>query len=394
MLGSLALILLCGLLFGSLFKKIKLPSLVGMLLTGIILGPHVLNLLDPTIILIGPDLRQIALIIILTKAGLSLDLEDLKSVGGPAILMSFIPAIFEMTATIIFAPILFKISYLDAALLGAVIASASPAVIIPRMLKLIEEGYGTDKKIPQMILASDSIDDVFNITIFTLLIGIQTGQNNGSFVLLSVPISMILGIVIGILSGFLLSDLFKKIHIRDSNKVIILLGIGFMFIYLENILSNIVPFSGLLAIMVNGIIILKQRPLVAKRLTLKFTKLWTAAEIILFVLIGALVDINYASKYLLLSITLLVIILIIRGIGILICLIKTDFNKKERTFTALSGIPKATVQAAIGAIPLTLGLSSGELILSVAVIAILFTAPLGALIIDSTYKKLLNHNII
>lgn len=390
MIQSLGLILISGLLLGSLFKKLKLPSLIGMILAGIIIGPFVLNLLDENILLISADLREVALIIILTRAGLSLDLNDLKEIGRPGVLMSFLPAIFEMTATIIFAPLLLNISYIDAALLGAVIASASPAVIVPRMIKLMDEKVGTDKKIPQMILAGDSIDDVFNIVIFTMLLGFQTG--NGSSIglqLLAIPSSIIFGILLGIISGIILSKIFNKFKISNNIKVITLIGVAFIFIGIENLVSDYITISGLLAVMVNGIVIFKKEPEAAKEMSKSFQSLWSGAQILLFVLIGAAVNINFASNYLLETLLLLIIILIIRAIGIFVCLIGTNLNKKEKVFCMISGIPKATVQAAIGGIPLMYGLPSGELILSVAVITILFTAPLGAFMIDYSYPKLL-----
>lgn len=389
MLTSLALILLCGLLLGSLFQKFKLPSLIGMLITGILLGPSVLNILSPEILLISPDLREIALVIILTRAGLSLDLSDLKKVGRPAILMSFIPACFEMLGTIFIAPKLLNISLLDAALLAAVVASASPAVIVPRMLKLMETGYGAQKKIPQMILAGDSVDDIFNIVVFTSLLSVSNGENVSFVQFATIPISIFTGIIAGIGIGFLITYLFKKIHIRDSGKVIVVLGISFLLVSLEDFLENRIPFSGLLTVMVIGIVLLKKIEPVAHRLSTKFSKLWVGAEILLFVLVGASVNISYASKAGIQTILLLILVLLIRGIGILICLIRTNLNWKERLFCVFTGIPKATVQAAIGGIPLAMGLVSGELILSVAVIAILFTAPLGAFILDNSYKKLL-----
>ncbi|VEU80574.1 cation:proton antiporter [Haploplasma axanthum] len=389
MIQSLGLIFLCGLLLGSLFKKLKLPSLIGMLISGIVIGPYVLNLLDDSILLIGPDLRELALIIILTRAGLSLDIEDLKVIGRPAVLMSFVPALFEIAATIIFAPLLLNITYMEAALLGAVIASASPAVIVPRMIKLMDEGYGTNRRIPQMILAGDSVDDVFNIVIFTMLLSFHTTGTTNALQLASVPISIILGVIVGIVSGFILSIVFNKIHMHDSYKVIMVLGIAFLMVSLEKVLEGLVPISGLLAVMVQGIVIFKKQKVVADRLSAKFNKLWTGAEIILFVMVGATVNIGFATNYLWQSILLLIIIISIRAIGILATLIETNLNGKERFFCTLTGIPKATVQAAIGGIPLAMGLQSGNVILSVAVIAILVTAPLGALLIDSTYKKTL-----
>lgn len=393
MLVSIGLIFIVGLLLGSLFRKIKLPSLIGYLITGIILGPFVLNIIDDSILLIGPDLRQIALVIILTRAGLSLDLNDLKKIGRPGLLLCFLPAIFEISATIIVAPLLLNISYLDAALLGSVIASASPAVVVPRMTKLIDEKVGTNKLIPQMVLAGDSVDDVFNIVIFTMLISFQTGNNSSiGLQLLSIPSSVVLGILLGLVSGYLVSLLFNKIKMNTTIQVIIVLSVGFLFIALENMLVDIVSISGLLGVMVNGIILLKKSPNIARNMSNMLSKIWIGAEVMLFVLIGMVVNINFASNYLWQSIILLIIVLSIRGLGILISLIGTNLNRKEKLFTVITGIPKATVQAAIGGIPLMLGLPSGELILSVAVITILFTAPLGAFLIDVSYPRLLEVN--
>lgn len=393
MLVSIGLIFIVGLLLGSLFRKIKLPSLIGYLITGIILGPFVLNIIDDSILLIGPDLRQIALVIILTRAGLSLDLNDLKKIGRPGLLLCFLPAIFEISATIIVAPLLLNISYLDAALLGSVIASASPAVVVPRMTKLIDEKVGTNKLIPQMVLAGDSVDDIFNIVIFTMLISFQTGNNSSIGIqLLSIPSSVVLGILLGLVSGYLVSLLFNKIKMNTTIQVIIVLSVGFLFIALENMLVDIVSISGLLGVMVIGIILLKKSPNIARNMSNMLSKIWIGAEVMLFVLIGMVVNINFASNYLWQSIILLIIVLSIRGLGILISLIGTNLNRKEKLFTVITGIPKATVQAAIGGIPLMLGLPSGELILSVAVITILFTAPLGAFLIDVSYPRLLEVN--
>lgn len=399
MLTSLALIFLCGLLLGSIFKKLRLPSLIGMLIVGIVLGPYVLNLLDDSILSISADLRELALIIILTRAGLSLDLEDLKKIGRPAVLMSFIPACFEMLGTILIAPKLFSISLLDGALLAAVVASASPAVIVPRMLKLMDTGYGTNKSIPQLILAGDSVDDIFNIVVFTSLLGLTLNKGAGNISLqqasisplrfLEIPVSIFLGILIGILVGYLLSQLFKRMHIRDSAKVIILLSAAFLLVGLEKLITGIIPFSGLLSVMTSGVILLRNLPAVASRISVKFSKLWVGAEVMLFVLVGASVNIHYAANAGIKAIGMLIAVLLFRAVGILLCLIKTKLTWKERLFCTFTGIPKATVQAAIGAIPLSMGLPSGEIILAVAVLSILFTAPLGAFIIDSTYKKLL-----
>lgn len=389
MLTSLAIIFLCGLLMGSIFRKLKLPSLIGMLITGIVLGPYALNLLDGSILSISADLRQLALIIILTRAGLSLDLDDLKKVGRPAVLMSFVPACFEMLGTILIAPKLLHISLLDAAILAAVVASASPAVIVPRMLNLMEEGYGTDKNIPQLVLAGDSVDDIFNIVVFTSLLGLTNGEAVSAMRFAEIPISIALGVAIGVLVGFLLMLCFKKIHLRDSAKVILILSIAFLLVALENKVENILPFSGLLAVMAAGVTILRNTPTVAKRISAKFSKLWVGAEILLFVLVGASVNIGYAASAGFYTILLLVAVLVIRAVGILLCLWRTNLNWKERLFCTCTGIPKATVQAAIGGIPLAMGLPSGEMILAVAVLAILCTAPLGAFVLDVSYKKLL-----
>jgi len=389
MLASLALIFLCGLILGSLFKKIGLPNLIGMLITGIILGPYVLNLLDDSILSISADLRELALIIILTRAGLSLDLEDLKKVGRPAMLMSFIPACFEMAGTIFISAKLFDLPLLDAAILAAVVASASPAVIVPRMIKLIETNYGTDKKIPQMILAGDSVDDMFNIVVFTSLTGLTNGKTVSVMRFAEIPLSIFIGIIFGMSVGFLLCILFKKFHMRDSAKVVILLSIAFLLVALEEFTKNFFPFSGLIAVMASGVMILKSYPVLANRISIKFSKLWVGAEILLFVLVGASVDIGYATTAGIKTVLLLICVLLMRAVGILICLIKTNLNRKERLFCTITGIPKATVQAAIGGIPLAMGLPNGGIILAVAVFSILFTAPLGAFLIDSTYKKLL-----
>ena len=372
-----------------LFKKFHMPGLIGMLLTGIVLGPHVLNLLDDSILAISPDLRQLALIIILTRAGLSLDLDDLKKIGRPAILMSFVPACFEMIGTVILAQVLLDLPLLDSAILAAVVASASPAVIVPRMLHLMDTGYGTDKKIPQMILAGDSVDDIFNIVVFTSLIGLARGQDLSAAPFAQVPISILLGILIGVVVGYLLYFLFKKVHMRDSIKVVFLLGVAFLLASSEEMLQGFISFSGLLAVMTIGLILLQKLPNAAKRLSAKYSKLWVGAEVLLFVLVGASVNIGYAASAGLKTILLLICVLIIRAVGILLCLIKTNLNLKERLFCTFTGIPKATVQAAIGAIPLAIGLPNGDIILAVAVVSILFTAPVGALIIDNTYKKLL-----
>ncbi|MFA9423008.1 MAG: cation:proton antiporter [Sedimentibacter sp.] len=391
MLTSLALIFLIGMGMGSIFKKLKLPSLLGMLITGVILGPHVLNLLDESILNISSDLRQLALIIILARAGLSLDIKDLIKVGRPAILMCFIPACFEILSMIILAPKLLGVSLIDAAIMGAVVGAVSPAVVVPKMLNLMENGYGTNKSIPQMILAGSSVDDVFVIVMFTSFIGLAQGEKISASSFFQIPLSIVLGLLGGIIIGLLLLSFFKKIHMRDSNKVIIVLSISFLLVAIEHQFKTSVPFSGLLAVMSMGIIIQKNNKELADRMSSKFSKLWVAAELILFVLVGAAVDINYAAKAGLSVVILLIGVLLFRMLGVYFCMIKTDLSFKERIFCMIAYTPKATVQAAIGSVPLAMGLGCGQIVLTVAVIAILITAPLGALGIDITYKKLLNH---
>lgn len=386
---SIALILLFGMFAGWVCKLIKLPSFLGMILVGIILGPYVFNLIDSSILNISQDLRKMALIIILARAGLSLDLKDLKKVGRSAILMCFVPALFEIIAMILIAPLFFDISILEAAIIGSVVAAVSPAVVVPKMIKLIEEGYGTEKGIPQMILAGTSVDDVFVIVLFTAFTGLMKGDKISVMSFINVPVSVILGMIIGILIGFILSKFFKKVHIRDSAKVIILLSISFLLVSLENVITFSINFSALISIMFMGIGLNKYRAEVSKRLSAKFNKLWVCAEIILFVLVGAIVDINYASKAGIRVVILILIILCFRMLGVFVCMIKTRLNIKERLFCMVAYIPKATVQAAIGGMPLAMGLECGNLVLSIAVIAILVSAPLGGFLIDFTYKKLL-----
>jgi len=393
MLFSISIITLTALLLSQLFIKLKLPGIIGMLLSGIILGPFVLDLIDPSILTLSADLRQIALIVILIRAGLSLDLEDLKKVGRPALLLSFIPASIEMVAVIIFAPLFFGISYLDAAIMGAIIAAVSPAVVVPRMIKLMESGYGKEKKIPQLIMAGASIDDVYVIVIFTSLIQVYQGSTVSLLTFLFIPISIILGVFLGILSGLVLSSFFKKFHMRDTLKVLIIFSIGFLFIVLEKTIYGFLPISGLVGIMALGGTILKKHMVLAKRLVGKFEKIWVIAEIMLFVLVGAAVDISVIANVGLFALLLIVISMVFRMFGVFISLIKTRLNQKEKLFVGISYAPKATVQAAIGAIPLSLGISSGNLILTVAVLAIIITAPFGAILMDKTYKKLLERSI-
>ncbi|BFL92010.1 sodium/hydrogen exchanger family protein [Clostridioides difficile P78] len=386
---SLALIFLLGMASGGIFKRIKLPNLLGMLLTGIILGPYVLNLIDNSILDISSDLRKIALIIILTRAGLSLDINDLKKVGRPAVLMCFIPATFEIIGMIVLAPKLLGVSILEAAVMGAVVGAVSPAIIVPKMLKLMEEGYGTEKSIPQMLLAGTSIDDIFVIVMFTVFTGLAQGNSISAISFLQIPVSIILGVIVGAVIGIYLAVFFKKVHMRDSAKGVLLLSISFLMISLETALEGIVPFSGLLAVMSIGIFLQIKYRVVARRLSIKYSKLWVGAEILLFVLVGATVDISYAFKAGIGAVILIFGVLLFRMVGVFFCLIKTNLTIKERLFCMIGYIPKATVQAAIGGVPLAMGMASGQLILTLAVLAILITAPLGAFGIDVTYKKLL-----
>ena len=389
MLLSIAYILLLGMFTGWICKKLKLPSLLGMILTGMILGPYVLNLIDNSILNISSDLRRIALIIILMRAGLSLDLNDFKKVGRPAIFMCFVPACFEMIGMVIIAPQLLGISVIDAAIMGAVVGAVSPAVIVPKMLKLMEEDYGTQKSIPQLILAGASVDDVFVIVMFSAFTGLAQGNSVSIQSFINIPISILLGIIIGCVIGFILAKFFEKINVRDTAKVIILLCLGFVLVSLEDNFSSVIPFSALISIMGMGIALQKKRETMAIRLSIKFNKLWVAAEIILFVLVGVTVDISYALSAGITAVILILGVLLFRMIGVLICLIKTDLNVKERLFCVIGYTPKATVQAAIGGVPLAMGLSCGHIVLTVAVLAILITAPLGAFMIDKSYKKLL-----
>lgn len=389
MLTSLSLVFLLGMLLSRAFQKIRLPGLLGMLVTGMILGPYALNMLDGSILGISADLRQIALIIILTRAGLSLDIQDLKKVGRPAVLMCFVPACFEIMGMILLAPRLLGISVLDAAIMGAVVGAVSPAVIVPKMLNLMEKGYGVKKSIPQLILAGASVDDVFVIVLFTAFTGLAQGGTFSPASILSIPVSIGTGIAAGGLAGILLALFFQKVHIRDSAKVVILLSISFLMIELENRLKGYVPFSGLLAVMSIGIALQKKRYEAAARLSVKYSKLWVAAEVLLFVLVGATVDISYAMKAGAAAVILIFGVLIFRMAGIFFCLLGTDINRKERLFCMIAYMPKATVQAAIGGVPLAMGLGCGKIVLTVAVLAILITAPLGAFGVEQTYKRLL-----
>ncbi len=390
MLTGIGIIFLSGLFLGTVFKKLHLPSLMGMIIAGIIIGPYCLNLIDGSVLNIAADLRQFALVIILSRAGLTLNIDDLKKVGLSAILMCFVPACFEITATTLIAPKIFDISYVDAALMGAVLGAVSPAVIVPRMIKIMEEGYGTKKSIPQLILAGASADDVFVIVVFTSLLSLSMTGNISAVSFIQIPVSIILGVMMGIACGILLNEFYKRFELRTTVKLIVMLSISFLLIAIENSLKNKLPISGLLAIMAMGITLFKLNENTAKELSNQYNQLWIAGEIILFVLVGAAVDISYAAKSGFGAVIILIGALLIRMIGVYISILPARLNFKERLFCMFAYTPKATVQAAIGAIPLTMGLSCGHQILTVAVLAILIFAPLGAILVDNTYKKFLH----
>ena len=390
MLFSIALIFILGFLISGIFNHLKIPGLLGMIFIGVILGPHTLNLLDQELLTISEDLRELALIVILLRAGLSLNLSDLKRVGRPAVLMAFIPAILELTIITLLAPILLGVTYLEAAIMGAVVAAVSPAVVVPRMIKLIDEGYGRKKSIPQLIMASASVDDIFVIVLFTAFMGMHAGDGSSVKLLSTIPISIILGIVLGIIVGFILVKIFKVIKTRETVKILIILSVAFILVSLGESLKDIVPISGLLSVMALGITVLELNDKLGKSLLEGYSKIWIGAEVLLFVLVGAEVNIASVPQIGLMAVILILSAMLFRVIGVNISLIKTKLNKKERIFSSIAYLPKATVQAAIGAIPLARGVEAGSVILSVAVLAILLTAPLGAIGIDSSYRRLLD----
>lgn len=389
MLLGLALVFVVGMLFGHICNRLGLPSLLGMLLTGILLGPYVMDLLDDSLLGISADLRQICLIIILTRAGLSLNMNDLKRVGRPAILMCFVPACFEICGMVLLAPRILGISVMDAAIMGAVVAAVSPAVIVPKMLRLMDEGYGVAKSIPQMILAGASVDDVFVIVLFTAFTGLAQGNSVAATDFLQIPLSIFIGIALGAVIGWVVSVFFTKKHMRDTVKVLIILSIAFILVTAENAMKGIIPFSGLIAVMCLGILLQRKREDLAARLSVKFSKLWVGAEVLLFVLVGATVDVSYAIRAGAAVVLLLFCVILFRMAGVFCCMLGTKLTMKERVFCMIAYMPKATVQAAIGAVPLAMGLPCGQIVLTVAVVAILLTAPLGAFGVEHTYKKLL-----
>ena len=394
MLTSLALVFLVGLSLASVCQKIHLPRIIGMLIAGVLLGPYVLNLLDESILGISAQLRQMALVIILIKAGLSLSVEDLKKVGRPAVLMSFLPAVFEILAFVLFAPLVLGVDLIEAAVMGAVLGAVSPAVVVPRMVQLMDEGYGTDKSIPQLVLAGASLDDVFVIVLFSTFVGMAQGSGARIMDFAGIPVSIALGILLGAAVGYWLAWFFEinYIHrrlIRNSVKVIILLGVSFLLLAAED--WSVVPVSGLLAVMSMAMALaMRSAPQVTKRLQEKYGKLWLASEVILFVMVGAAVDIRYTLHAGPAAVGMIFLALMFRSVGVLLCLIGTPLNRRERVFCVIAYLPKATVQAAIGSIPLSLGLPCGNMVLSIAVLSIVLTAPLGAFGMDLTYQKLLN----
>lgn len=395
MLTSLALIFLAGLAFASICQRIGLPRIIGMLIAGILLGPYALNLLDRSILAVSADLRQMALVIILVKAGLSLNLSDLKKVGRPALLMAFLPALFEIAAFVLFAPLVLGIDRIEAAIMGAVLGAVSPAVVVPRMVQLIDKGYGTEKGIPQMILAGASLDDVFVIVLFGTFISMAQGNGAQITNFANIPISIVLGVMLGAAVGFALAWFFEwnnsRGHlIRNSVKVILMLGLSFLLLAVEDWLDGILPVSGLLAIMSMSLVLaMRSAPGVTSRLQEKFGKLWLAAEVILFVLVGAAVDIRYTLEAGAGAVLMIAIGLLFRCAGVWLCMIGTALNRKERLYCVIAYLPKATVQAAIGSIPLALGLPCGSIVLSAAVLSILITAPLGAIGMDLSCQTLL-----
>lgn len=389
MLLSLALIFLVGITLGALFAKCKLPSLPGMIAAGMLLGPYVLNWLDSSVLSISSELRQIALIMILTRAGLNLDLSDLKKVGRPAVMMCFVPACCEMIGVLLLAPRLLELSLTEAFVLATVLAAVSPAVVVPRMLKLMDEHYGTDKAIPQMILAGASVDDVFVIVLFATATGLASGGSFDALRLVRIPTSIVLGIGGGILCGLLLTALFDKLTIRDSHKIIVVTSVSFLLVTLDSAISGAVGFSGLLAVMSMGLTLHVKTRETAERLSAKYAKLWVAAELLLFVLVGAAVNVDYALSSGPSVVVLILCVLAFRMLGMWLCVLGTNLSRKEKIFCMLAYTPKATVQAAIGSVPLAMGLACGNTVLTAAVAAILITAPLGAIAIDLTYKKLL-----
>lgn len=390
MLTSFAIIFLSGLLFGKLAQKLKLPGLIGMILAGILVGPSVLGWIDQSVLSIAKELRQFALVIILTRAGLSLDIHALKKVGRPALLMCFLPACFEIGASVLLAPYLLHVNYTEAAIIGSVIAAVSPAVIVPRMIHLIEHGYGQERSVPQLVLAGASVDDVFVIVLFTAFTALESEANVSAMQFATIPVSIVLGILVGCVVANLLGLLMEHFSLSIVQKLLVVLSASFLMIELETRLKGIVPISGLLAIMSIGLTFYQKKPELAKELSLKYNELWTAGEILLFVLVGVAVNLTYVKKAGFMAVLLVLGALVFRMAGVYFCLLGTNLKQKEKLFCMFAYMPKATVQAAIGATPLAMELPCGEIVLTVAILSILITAPLGAICIDASYKKLLD----
>lgn len=389
MLFSIALLLLGGMFAGWLCRKLRLPALLGMILVGVLAGPAVLDLIDGSILGISSQLRKIALIIILSWAGLTLNLEDLKKNGRPAVLMCFVPAAFEITGMILLAPVLLPVTRLEAAVMGSVVAAVSPAVIVPKMIKLMEEGYGVRKGIPQIILAGASVDDVFVIVLFSAFTSLAQGKEISVISFVNIPVSILLGAVIGMVLGYALASYFQRVGVRDAVKLLVFLSVSFLLTAAEGSLHTGITFSGLIAVMFMGIGLQRKKMDSAKMLSGKFNQMWVFAEVILFTLVGASVDISYVSSAGLAAVILIFAVLVFRMLGVCLCMAGTKLNWKERIFCMLAYMPKATVQAAIGGLPMAMGLPCGKIVLTVAVLAIFITAPLGAFLIDATYQKLL-----
>lgn len=395
MLTSLALIFLVGLAAAAVFDALRLPRIIGMLFTGILLGPFVLDALDPGILGISAELRQMALIIILIKAGLSLDLKDLRRVGRPAVCMSCLPAGCEIAGYVLLAPALLGVTRMEAAVLGAVMGAVSPAVVVPRMVRLMEEKRGTGKSIPQLILAGASCDDIFVIVLSSAFVRMAQGGQARAADLVSIPVSILLGAAAGAVFGFGLAALFERAHargrtIRGSKKVILVLGCAFLLMAIETWVKPWVALSGLLGVVSMACVLKRRCPAAVTRpMGEKFGKLWLAAEVILFVLVGAAVDIRYTLRAGPAAVGMILLALVFRAGGVLLSLAGTDLSPRERLFCILAYLPKATVQAAIGSVPLSLGLPCGDIVLSTAVLGILITAPLGALAMDRTAPRLL-----
>lgn len=389
MLFSIALLLLGGMFAGWLCRKLRLPALLGMILVGVLAGPAVLDLIDGSILGISSQLRKIALIIILSRAGLTLNLEDLKKNGRPAVLMCFVPAAFEITGMILLAPVLLPVTRLEAAVMGSVVAAVSPAVIVPKMIKLMEEGYGVRKGIPQIILAGASVDDVFVIVLFSAFTSLAQGKEISVISFVNIPVSILLGAVIGMVLGYALASYFQRVGVRDAVKLLVFLSVSFLLTAAEGSLHTGITFSGLIAVMFMGIGLQKKKMDSAKMLSGKFNQMWVFAEVILLTLVGASVDISYVSSAGLAAVILIFAVLVFRMLGVCLCMAGTKLNWKERIFCMLAYMPKATVQAAIGGLPMAMGLPCGKIVLTVAVLAIFITAPLGAFLIDATYQKLL-----